>query len=96
MLCSYLRLNFCYFEVIHILHERYHPKIIGHVLKNKQKNECLCIHDIIRLIIMKIKMKMKNRSQRYGINRPKHRYGKYKKCLNMMLLICIKQQLSKI
>ena len=33
---------------------------------------------------------MKNRSQRYDINRPKsrqeHKYGKYMKCLNMMKL----------
>ena len=25
------------FENIHILHPSYHPKIIGHILKNKQK-----------------------------------------------------------
>ena len=54
----------------------------------------------IRLIIIKIKMKMKNRSQRYDINRPRsthgHKYIKYKKCLSMMILICIKQHLSNI
>ena len=33
-----LRLNFCYLKIIHILHRRYHPKIIGHFLKTKQKN----------------------------------------------------------
>ena len=27
---------------------------------------------------MKMKMKMKNRSHRYDINRPKHKYNKYK------------------
>ena len=47
----------------------YHPKIIGHILK-KQKSKFVCILEIIQLIIMKIKMKMKNKSQRYGINRP--------------------------
>ena len=45
-------------------------------------------------------MKMKNRSHRYDINRPKsrhrHKYSKYKKCLSMMILICIKQHLSSI
>ena len=45
---------------------------------------------------MKMKMKMKNRSHRYSINRPmsrhRHRYGKYKTCHTMMMLICIKQQ----
>ena len=48
----------------------------------------------IRVIIMKIKMKMKNRSHRYDINRHKSRHGhkniKYKKCLNMIMVLCIK------
>ena len=34
---------------------RYHLKTIGHVLRNKQKKKCVCIHEIIRLIIMKMK-----------------------------------------
>ena len=29
------------FEVIHILHPRYHAKIIRYILKNKQKNKCV-------------------------------------------------------
>ena len=41
-----------------------------------------------------------NRSQRYGINRSRlrhgHKYAKYKMCLSMMIVICIKQQLSNI
>ena len=39
----------------------------------------------------------KKRSHRYDINRPRSRHGcKYsnKKCLNMMMLICIKQHPS--
>ena len=40
------------------------------------------MHEIIGLIIMKMKMKMKNRSLRYDINRPRsrcgHEYCKYK------------------
>ena len=32
--------------MIHILHPLYHPKIIGHILKNKQKNKCVHIHTI--------------------------------------------------
>ena len=59
MLSNAQMLNFCYLEVIHILHPRYHPKIIGHILKNKQKNKRVCIHEIMKLIIMKMKMKMK-------------------------------------
>ena len=46
MLSNNLRLNFCYLKIIHILHPRYHPKIIGHILKKKQKNKCACIHTI--------------------------------------------------
>ena len=45
-------------------------------------------------------MKMKKRLDRYDINRPKSRYGnkysKYKKCLSMMMLLCIKENLSNI
>ena len=78
MLSNTLRLNFCYLKYIHILHPRYHPKIIVHILKNKEKNKCVCIHEIIRWIIMKMKTKMKNTSNRYDINRPRHGY-KYSK-----------------
>ena len=64
--------------------------------KNKQKHKCACIHGIILLILMKMKTKMKNGSHRYDLNRPKLKYSKYKKCLNMMLLICMKQHLNNI
>ena len=37
-------MNFGYFKVIQILYPRYHPQIIGHDLKNKQNNKCVCIH----------------------------------------------------
>ena len=40
-----------------------------------------------------MKMKTKNRSDRYYINRlthkHRHKYTKYKKCISMMMLICI-------
>ena len=43
----------------------------------------LFIHEIIRLIIMKMKMNMKNRSHRYNINRARSRHGqKYSKSVN--------------
>ena len=100
MLSITLKLDFCYLKIIHIINIPYHPKIIGHILKNKQNNKCVCIHEIIRLIIMKIKIKMKNRSHRHEINRPRprhgHRYSKYRKCNSMMILICIKQHISNI
>ena len=43
---------------------------------------------------MKMKRKKKNKSDIYGINRPKSRheskYSKYKTCLSKMMVICIK------
>ena len=45
-------------------------------------------------------MKMKNRSHRYDITRPRPRHGPkytiYKMCLGLMMAICIKQHLSNI
>ena len=43
-----------------------------------------------------MKAKKKDRSYRYDINRPTYRHGvtytnKYKKCLSVMIFICIKQ-----
>ena len=80
MLCNTLRLDFCNLKITHVLHPPYHPKI-KNTLKNKQKNKCVCIHDIIRLTIMKIKMKMKNRSHRHDLNRFRHGHknSKYRK-----------------
>ena len=47
-----------------------------------------------------MRLKMKNRSNRYDINRPRprhgHKYTKYKMCLYIMIVICIKQHLSNI
>ena len=49
---------------------------------------------------MKMRLKMKNTSYRYDINRPRSGYGnnlnKYKVSLCIMMVICIKQQLSNI
>ena len=86
MLSNTLRQKFAYLKSIHILHPRYHPKIIGHILKNKQKGKCVCIYEILRLIIMKMTMEKKNRSHRYNINRPIYN------CLIMMMV----EQLSNI
>ena len=96
MLSNTLRLNFCCLKIIHIFHPRYHPKIIG----NKQKNKCVSIHEIIWVIIMKMEMKIKNKSYRYNINRPRfrheHKYSKYRTCLIIKMLKCLKQHLSNI
>ena len=90
MLSITLRLNFCYLETIHILQTRYHTKTIRHVLKDNQKNKRVCIHEIIRLFIMKMKMRMKNRLHWYDINKAKSRleykFTKYKKCLTIWCL----------
>ena len=100
MLSNTLRLNFCYLKIIHILHPRYHPNIIGYIVKNKQRNNSVCNHEIIQLIIMKMKMEIKDRSHRYDINRPRSRYGhkyiNYKMYLIMTIFICIKQHLRNI
>ena len=83
----------CYLKVNHILHPHYHPKIIGHTLKNTQKNKRVCVHGIILLITMKTKTKMKNRSHRYDISRPRSKQETITiniKCLSMVMLICIK------
>ena len=44
-----------------------------------------------------MKVKMKKRSHRYGISKPRsrhgHKYSKYKNCLTMMIFICSKQHL---
>ena len=68
MLSNTLRPNFCYLKISHIFHSHCHPKIIGNILKNNEKNEQVSIPEIIRLIVMKIKMKMKNGSRIYDIN----------------------------
>ena len=43
---------------------------------------------------------MKNRSQRYDINRARsrhgHKYTTYEMCLSTLMVICIKQHLSNI
>ena len=64
----------------------------GHILKNKRKNNFVCIHEIIRLTIMKMKVKMKNRSHRHDINGPRLRQG-HKivniESVSMMMLIYV-------
>ena len=80
---------FSYLKIIHIFYARYNPKIIAaHILKSKPKNKRVFIQEIAQLIIMKIKVK--NRSRRYDINRHRsrheHKYSKYKKCLRIIIL----------
>ena len=70
-------------------------------VQNVQKASAVILYDyIIWLMIIKIRLKIKNRSQRYWINWPRprhgHKYTKYKMCLSMMMFICIKQHLGSI
>ena len=49
-LCNTPRLNFRYFKIIRFLHPRYHPKVIGDILKMYQKQvllfrRCYMIND---------------------------------------------------
>ena len=47
-----------------------------------------------------MRLKKKNKSQRFDIDRHRprhgHKYTKYKMCLSIMVVICIKQHLSNI
>ena len=74
------------------------------LLKNIQKT-CTNVRLFKRCYIfmtlkLKMRLKVKNRSHRYNINRPRPRHGlkytKYKMCLNIIMVICIKQHLSYI
>ena len=64
------------------------------------KNKCVCFNEIMWLIIMKMRLKMKIGSHRYDIHRTRprhgHKYTKYKICLSMMMIMCKKQHLSNI
>ena len=66
---------------------RYHPKITGDILRNKQNDKCVCTHEITQLSIMKMKLKIKTSSHRYDITRPwsrnEHKHDKYKKRLSI-------------
>ena len=83
------------FAIIYILYSHYHPKIIGHILGNKKKIKCV---DICTINHSEMMMKIENRYNRYDINSPRSspRYSKYKNCLRIMMLICMKQHLSNI
>ena len=76
----------------------YHPKINTAYDKNGQKSQCACFNEIVGS--NKMKMKTKNSSYRYDINRPSarhgHNYTKHKKCRRMMMLIYIKQHQNNI
>ena len=100
MLSNIQRMNFCYLKIIPNVHPSYDTGIIRHSVRNKRKNSCVCIHQVMWLIIMKMKMEVNISSHVYDINRPRswhgHKYSKWKKCLSIMMLVCIKEHLSNI
>ena len=56
------------------------------------KKQLPLFNDVIELMVMKMRLKMKNRPRpRHGPN-----YTKYKMCLSIMMVICIKQHLTNI
>ena len=93
MLSNTLRLNFCYLKLINTLHSHYHPKIIGHILKNKQKNKCLYWGNYT---INHNENEDGKESRQYWYNKNKSwsrngdKYSICKKSLSMLMLICIK------
>ena len=64
-----LKLNFSYFKIIHILHPRYHPKIIEHILKTKEKCKSVFYSWDYTINHDESKDEKWNRSQWYDINR---------------------------
>ena len=96
-LSNTLRLTFRCLKIIHFFHPRYYPKRYS---KKRTKNKCVCFKDVIWLMAMIIRLKMKSIIQRYGINRPGPRHGhkctNYQMCLSIRTVITIKQHLSNI
>ena len=70
--------------------------------KKCAKNKCVCFNEItwLWLTVMKMRLKMKSRPNRYDLNRPRRRHGpkytKYKMCLSMMKIMCIKSTSTDI
>ena len=56
-------------KIIRFLDPLFHLKIVGHSKKCAKKK--VCFNEIALLIIMKMKIRMRNRSHGSGINRPR-------------------------
>ena len=59
ILSKTLRLNICYLKIIHILHTRYHRKIIGYIFKKQAKEKVRVYSWDYTVNLLKMKMKMK-------------------------------------
>ena len=55
------------------LHPRYHPEIIGDILKTCANNKCVYLNENNN--DNKNEAENENRSSRYDINRPRRRHG---------------------
>ena len=95
---STLRLNFFFYYLLPSFtlssknNQRYSLKCA--------KNKLVCFNSVLWLTEMKMRLKLKSRSQRYDVNRPRlrhgHKYTKYKMCLSITMVTSIKQHLSNI
>ena len=90
-----LRLNLRYLKIIPFFSTTLSPKNSRKCCKKYTKSKYVCLNEVIWLMSMKMRLKMKNRSLRYNINRPRLRHGnkytKYKMCLSIIMVIWIKQ-----
>ena len=81
-LSNTLVLNFCYLRFICFFSSTLSFKHNRKYSKKSTKNKYGCLNAYMWLMTMKMRLKMKNRSSRYDINRPKprhgHKYTKYK------------------
>ena len=68
--------------------------------KKITRNKYVYLNEVIWLMTMKKMLKMKKRSHRYNINRPRptngHKYTKYKMCFSVKIVICIKEHPNNI
>ena len=49
---------------------RYQSKIMGDIMRNNVQKKCVCFNEVIEKKAIKMRLKIKNRSQRYNIKRP--------------------------
>ena len=96
-LCNILRPNFCYLQIICLLHPRYRKK-------NRTYSKKMYKKTIVSVLMNYMINYNENENEkqirpRHELRpRPRHgfKYSKYKKCLSLMMLICIKQHLNNI
>ena len=90
----------CYLEIMHFLYSCYHPKLIWDIIRDVKKKTSVWFNEIVWSITTKMRLEIKNGSQRYDINRNRwrhgHKYTKYKMCLSMMVAMCNEQHLNGI